>query len=75
MNGWIDLVKISDGEVVLSKELKHVTGNITIIKKTSTKNEIMIATQRGVYIALMGRGLGLKEIEIARHNKQVAKAG
>jgi len=34
MNGWIDIVRISDGEVVASKELKHVTGNITMILRT-----------------------------------------
>ena len=31
MNGWVDVVRIQDLEVVLSKELKHITGNITMI--------------------------------------------
>jgi len=44
MNGWIDVVRISDGEVVASKELKHITGNITMIIKTGNENEIMIGT-------------------------------
>jgi hypothetical protein len=56
----------------LSKELKHVTGNITVIKKTATESEIIIGTQRGVYIALLGKGLGLKEIEIQRFNKEMS---
>jgi|TARA_B110000285_G_scaffold83354_1_gene95836 hypothetical protein len=44
MNGWIDLVRIEDGEVILSKELKHVTGNITMILPTGRENEVMLAT-------------------------------
>ena len=37
MNGWIDFVKVDNGEIALSKELKHVTGNITLICKTEKK--------------------------------------
>ena len=44
MNGWIDLVRIEDGEVILSKEFKHVTGNITMILVTGRENEIMLGT-------------------------------
>jgi hypothetical protein len=44
MNGWIDLVNIEDGSIIISKELKHVTGNITMILKTGIDNEIMIGT-------------------------------
>ena len=44
MNGWIDLVRIEDGVVVLSKELRHVTGNITLIKKTERPHEVMLGT-------------------------------
>ena len=69
MNGWIDLVRIEDGTVVLSKELKHVTGNITIILPTGRENEIMLATQRGIYFALIGRGLGIMEVEMERFDK------
>lgn len=68
MNGWIDLVNIETGEVALSKELKHVTGNVTLICKTDKPQEIIIGTQRGVYVALLGRGLGLKEVEMERFN-------
>ena len=73
MNGWIDFVKIDNGEVALSKELKHVTGNITLICKTDKKEEIIIGTQRGVYVALVGRGLGLKEVEMERFNQKMTK--
>ena len=69
MNGWIDLVRIHDGEVILSKELKHVTGNITMILVTGRDNEVMIGTQRGIYFALIGRGLGLMEVEMERFDK------
>ena len=75
LNGWIDLVSVEDGSVVLSKELKHVTGNITLIKRSENANEIIIGTQRGVYFALIGKGLGIKEIELARHNVALQKSG
>ena len=52
-----------------------MTGNITIIKKSENPNEIIIGTQRGIYFALIGRGLGLKEIELARHNQAIMKSG
>lgn len=44
MNGWIDLIRIDDGEIILSKELKHVTGNITMILPTGRDNEVMLGT-------------------------------
>ena len=69
MNGWIDLVRIEDGQVVLSKELKHITGNITIIKRTNRDHEIMIGAQRGIYFALIGKGLGIMEVEMERFDK------
>ena len=69
MNGWIDVVHIKTLEVIVSKELKHITGNITIIERTNKPNEIMLATQRGVYFAHVGRGLGLMEVEIERFDK------
>jgi len=34
MNGWIDVVHIETGQVILSKELKHIVGNITILHRT-----------------------------------------
>lgn len=66
MNGWIDLVHIETGDVVLSKELKHITGNITMMLVTGRDNEVMLATQRGVYFALIGKGLGIMEVEMER---------
>lgn len=44
MNGWIDVVRIADGEVVLSKELKHIAGNITMIQLTGRDHEVMLGT-------------------------------
>jgi hypothetical protein len=44
MNGWIDVVRIEDGVVVLSKELKHIAGNITIINLTGKDHEVMLGT-------------------------------
>lgn len=77
MNGWVDVVRIEDGGVVLSKELKHIAGNITMIQATGRPNEVMLGTQRGVYFAHVGRGLGLMEVEMERFDKQskFAKTG
>lgn len=69
MNGWIDLVNIDSGEIVLSKELKHITGNITMMLVTGRESEVMLATQRGVYFALIGKGLGIMEVEMERFEK------
>ena len=68
MNGWVDLVRIDDFEVIVSKELRHITGNITIIKPTGKRHEIMLGTQRGIYFAMIGRGLGILEIELERYD-------
>lgn len=66
MNGWIDLIRIEDAEVVISKEFGHITGNITLIKKTDRPNEVMLGTERGLYFVLIGRGLGILEEELQR---------
>lgn len=44
MNGWVDLVRIEDSQVMISKELRHVTGNITMIVRTGRSNEVMLGT-------------------------------
>ena len=75
MNGWIDLVRVEDGTVALSKELKHVTGNITMILRTGRENEVMLGTARGVYFALIGKGLGLMEVEMERFDRTQPKFG
>lgn len=69
MNGWVDLVRISDGEVMISKELRHITGNITMIVRTGRASEVMLGTQRGIYFAMIGKGLGLMEVEMERFEK------
>lgn len=73
MNGWIDVVQIETGDIVCSKQLQHITGNITILKKTDRENEIMLGTSRGVYFAFIGVGLGLMEVEIERFDKNQSK--
>lgn len=76
MNGWVDLVRIDDGAIVLSKELRHVTGNITMIVRTGKGSEVMLGTQRGIYFAMIGKGLGLMEVEMQRFEKSnVARFG
>lgn len=74
MNGWVDLVRIDDGQVVISKELRHVTGNITMIVRTGRMHEVMLGTQRGIYLAMIGKGLGIMEVEMERFEKQNALA-
>jgi len=69
MNGWIELVTIEDMTVVLSKELKHITGNITLIKKTNQLNEFVLGTEKGIYFVLIGKGIGILEIEMENFNK------
>jgi hypothetical protein len=69
MNGWIDLVRIDNGEIVISKELRHITGNITMIVPTGRAHEVMLGTARGVYFAMIGKGLGLMEVEMERFEK------
>lgn len=70
MNGWIELVTIEDMKVVLSKELKHITGNITLIKKTNQLNEFVLGTEKGIYFVLIGKGIGILEVEMENFNKQ-----
>jgi len=69
MNGWIELVTIEDMQVVLSKELKHITGNITLIKKTNQLNEFVLGTEKGIYFVLIGKGIGILEVEMENFNK------
>ena len=69
MNGWVDLVRIEDGEIMISKELRHITGNITVIVRTGRSSEVMLGTQRGIYFAMIGKGLGLMEVEMERFEK------
>jgi len=69
MNGWIELVTIEDMKVVLSKELKHITGNITLIKKTNQLNEFVLGTEKGIYFVLIGKGIGILEVEMENFNK------
>lgn len=63
LQGYLDLVRISDGEILLSEQLKHTTGNIIqMIKVESRLHEIALATNKGVFFANLRRGgHGLRE--------------
>ena len=37
LQGYIDLVRISDGAILLSEQLKHKTGNIIAMIKTKSR--------------------------------------
>jgi hypothetical protein len=53
----MDLVRISDGEILLSETLKHKTGHIVSIIKTKARlNEVTMATQKGIFFATIKRG-------------------
>ena len=73
MNGWVDIVRISDGEVIVSKDLKHITGNITMILPTGRESEIMLGCEQGVFFAHVGTCLGLMEVEMERFEKTLNK--
>lgn len=45
MGGFLDLVRISDGEILLSKDLKQTCGNIISMAKTNNREyEVILAT-------------------------------
>ena len=57
MYGYLDLVKIADGEVMISEQLKHKTGNIISMIKTKARlHEVTLATQKGIFFANVRRG-------------------
>jgi hypothetical protein len=53
----LDLVRISDGEILFSEQLKHKTGNIISMIKTKARlHEVVLATQKGIFFANVLRG-------------------
>ena len=45
LGGYLDLVRISDGEILFSKDLKQTCGNIISMQKTTNReHEIVLAT-------------------------------
>ena len=66
LQGWLDLVRISDGKVLFSQELKHTTGNIiSMVKTMGRPHEIALATQKGVFFANLGKGAhGLRAAQV-----------
>jgi hypothetical protein len=61
-------VRISDGEILISENLKNTTGNIISMIKTSRPNEIAFTTKQGVFFANIGRGTlgGLTSLDVAK---------
>ena len=51
------MVRISDGEILFSKDLRQTCGNIISMAKTNNReHEVVLATQKGVFFANIGRG-------------------
>jgi len=71
--GYLDLVRISDGEVLLSEALKHKTGNIISMVKTKARlHEVTLATQKGIFFANVRRGgVGLRATDVAQLNNSM----
>lgn len=63
LQGYLDLVRISDGAILMSQDLKHTTGNIISMTKTFNRvNEVVLACQKGVFFCTIGKGnLGLTQ--------------
>ena len=71
LGGFLDLIRISDGEILLSKDLKQTCGNIISMAKTNNReHEVILATQKGVFFANLGRGQsGLTSAQIQQLDK------
>jgi hypothetical protein len=68
LHGHIDLVRISDGEILVSQNLKQQTGHIvSMIKVANRPNEVCLATKQGVFFAKIGKGrFGLQKEDVRR---------
>lgn len=66
--GYLDLVRISDGEILLREALKHKTGSIISMIKTKARlHEVTMATQKGIFFANIRRGgQGLREKDVEK---------
>lgn len=71
--GYLDLVRIADGEILLSESLKHKTGNIISMIKTKARlHEVTLATQKGIFFANVRRGgQGLRATDVAQLNSSM----
>ena len=57
LGGFLDLVRISDGKVLLSQDLKNTCGSIVSMAKTNNReHEVVLATQKGVFFVNLGKG-------------------
>ena len=71
MKGSLDLVRISNGDVLFSQDLQAKTGNIVSLAKTNNRQfEIVMATQNGIFFANVGKGSGLRMADIQRLDKE-----
>ena len=58
LGGFVDIVRISDGAILHSQNLFQKCGNIISIAKTKNRDqEVVLATQKGVFFANIGRGV------------------
>ena len=71
--GYLDLVRISDGEIMVSEQLKHTTGNIISMVKTRARlHEVTLATQKGIFFANVRKGgQGLLAADVAQLNNSM----
>jgi hypothetical protein len=66
LQGYLDLVRISDGQILISEQLKHKTGNIIAMIETKSRlHEVVLATQQGIFFVNIRRGgFGLRQEDI-----------
>lgn len=66
LGGYLDLVRITDGEVLFRQDLSQKCGTIVSMAKTKNReHEVVLATQKGVFFANIGRGAkGLTSAQI-----------
>lgn len=66
--GYLDLVRICDGQIIFRESLKHKTGTIVSMIKTKARlHEVTLATQKGIFFANIRKGgLGLRKQDIQK---------
>ena len=57
LGGFLDLIRIADGKILFSQDLRNQCGSIVSMAKTVNRSsEIVLATQKGVFFANIGKG-------------------
>ena len=56
-------MRITDGKILMSQDLRNTCGNIiSMVKTIGRSDEIVLATQKGVFFANIGQGsYGLRQ--------------